>query len=72
VISVPRLGAAASATASDDKSSIEALESRFHDAFIAKDVNALMEVRHPPVRLRRLTAARQDVGWRSAGLLAPL
>jgi ketosteroid isomerase-like protein len=65
VISVPRLSAAASATASDDKSSIEALETRFRDAFIAKDVNAVMEVYAPGTRLFvfDVSPPRQHVGW---------
>jgi len=65
VISVPRLGAAASATASDDKSSIEALETRFSEAFIAKDVNALMEAYAPGARLFvfDVSPPRQHVGW---------
>jgi ketosteroid isomerase-like protein len=56
---------AASATASDDKSSIEALETRFRDAFIARDVNALMEVYAPGTRLFvfDVSPPRQHVGW---------
>jgi hypothetical protein len=39
VLSAPLLSAAApSATASDDRASIQALEGRFHDAFVAKVV----------------------------------
>jgi len=61
VISVPKLSAAAaSATASDDKASIEALETRFRDALVGKDLNAVMEVYapgHSTVRIRRLAAA---------------
>jgi len=66
VISVPKLSAAASATASDDKASIEALETRFHDAFIAKDPNAVMEVYAPGTQLFvfDVSPPRQHVGWR--------
>jgi len=65
VISLPGLSTAAGATATEDKSSIEALETRFHDAFIAKDVNALMEVYAPGTRLFVFDVAppRQHVGW---------
>jgi ketosteroid isomerase-like protein len=77
VIGVPRLSAAASATADDDKSSIEALETRFRDAFIAKDVNAVMEVYAPGTRLFvfDVSPPRQHVGWQDykkdwQGLLA--
>ena len=65
VISVPRLSAAATATASDDKSSIEALETQFRDAFITKDVNAVMELYAPGTHLFvfDVSPPRQHVGW---------
>jgi ketosteroid isomerase-like protein len=66
VLSVPNLsGAAPSATASDDKESITALEMRLRDAFIAKDVNAVMQVYAPGSRLFvfDVTPPRQHVGW---------
>jgi ketosteroid isomerase-like protein len=66
VISAPRLSAAtASATASDDKASIEALETRFRDALVAKDVNAVMEVYAPGTRLFvfDVSPPRQYAGW---------
>ena len=57
--------AATSATASDDKASIEALETRFHDALVAKDVDGVMAVYAPGTRLFvfDLTPPRQHVGW---------
>jgi ketosteroid isomerase-like protein len=66
VISVPKLSAAAaSATASDDKASIEALETRFRDALVAKDLNAVMEVYAPGTRLFvfDVSPPRQHAGW---------
>jgi len=66
MISAPKLNAAAdSATAGDDKASIEALEARFHDAFIAKDLNALMQVYEPGTRLFvfDVSPPRQHAGW---------
>lgn len=66
MISVPKLGAAAaSAAASDDKAGIEALEARFHDAFVAKDLNAVMQIYAPGTRLFVFDVAppRQHVGW---------
>jgi ketosteroid isomerase-like protein len=62
----PKLGAAAAgAAASDDKASIEALETRFRDAFVAKDVNAVMAVYAPGAHLFvfDVTPPRQHVGW---------
>ena len=78
VISVPKLSAAAaSATASDDKASIEALETRFRDALVAKDLNAVMEVYAPGTRLFvfDVSPPRQHAGWQDykkdwQGLLA--
>jgi ketosteroid isomerase-like protein len=57
--------AAAGATASDDKASIEALETRLHDALVAKDVNGVMAVYAPGTRLFvfDVTPPRQHVGW---------
>jgi ketosteroid isomerase-like protein len=53
------------ATASGDKASIEALEARVHDAFIAKDVDAIMQVYAPGTGLFvfDVTPPRQHVGW---------
>jgi ketosteroid isomerase-like protein len=65
-VSVPKLSAAdASATASDDKASIEALVMRFRDAFVAKDVDAVMQAYAPGNRLFvfDVTPPRQHVGW---------
>jgi len=65
VISAPKLSAATGATASDDKASIEALEMRFRDAFIAKDLNGLMQAYTPGTRLFVFDVGppRQHVGW---------
>jgi ketosteroid isomerase-like protein len=64
VIGLPRPSAAA-VTASDDKASIEALETRFSDAVVAKDANALMQAYAPGTRLFvfDVTPPRQHVGW---------
>ena len=66
VIAVPKLSAAdAGATAGDDKASIAALETRFRDALVAKDLNAVMEVYAPGTRLFvfDVSPPRQHVGW---------
>jgi ketosteroid isomerase-like protein len=63
---VTRFSAAAtSATAGDDKASIEALETRFHDALVAKDVAGVMAAYAPGTHLFvfDLTPPRQHVGW---------
>jgi len=64
-IGVPKLGVAAGAAATEDKASIEALETRFRDALVAKDVNAVMAVYAPGARLFVFDIAppRQHVGW---------
>jgi ketosteroid isomerase-like protein len=64
-ITVPSSSAAAGASASDDKASIEALEKRFSDAFIANDLNAVMQVYAPGARLFVFDVGppRQHVGW---------
>lgn len=62
----PALSAAdPSATASDDKADIKALETRYHDAFIAKDIDAIMQAYEPGTRLFVFDATppRQHVGW---------
>ena len=66
MVSVPKPSAAdASATASDDKASIEALVMRFRDAFIARDADALMQAYAPGNRLFvfDVTPPRQHAGW---------
>ncbi len=57
--------AATGATASDGKASIEALETRFHDALVARDVDGVMAAYAPGTRLFvfDLTPPRQHVGW---------
>jgi len=66
MVSVPKLSAAGDSTAAgDDKASIEALEMRFRDALIAKDVDTLMQAYAPGTRLFVFDVAppRQHEGW---------
>src|ERR1700722_492075 len=68
MVSVPNLSEARESTAAGgDKAKIEALEMRFRDAFIAKDVDTIMQAYAPGPVLFVFDVAppRQYVGWQA-------
>jgi len=68
MVGVPSLSAAGDSTAAaDDKASVQALEMRFRDAFIAKDVDTIMQAYAPGADLFVFDVAppRQHEGWQA-------